>query len=75
MKTSMLMVSVEACAIHGDPCTAMDDGENERPGDGERQIIADGNHFRAEGPLVDQEGWAVQDADLIDFNVAVWKLE
>jgi hypothetical protein len=53
----------------------MQDGEYEGPCDGERQVIADGNHFRAEGPLVDQEGWAVQNADLVELNVAVWKLE
>ena len=57
------------------PRTAINDGEDEGPGDYERQIIAYGNQFRAEGPLVDQKGWAVQEADLIDFNVAVWKLE
>src|SRR4051812_29289323 len=55
--------------------TARVDGEYERPGDGECQIIADGNHFSAEGPLVYQERWAVQDADLVNFNFAVWKLE
>jgi hypothetical protein len=57
------------------PRTAIHDGENKGTGDDQGQTIADGDHFGAEGPLVDREGWAIQNADLVNFNIAVWKLE